>query len=129
MFANEVLIADEWYLFSLNECKFPAVKGVCNTPLHLFDYNHGLNDWVLMLFPAVKGVCDTPLHMFDYNFGVNNWFFVLFPAVEGVCDTPLHLFDYNHGLNDGRLTLCDEKIMVGNNPNTYFIYRSNRSNR
>ena len=101
MFANEVLIADEWYLFSLNECKFPAVKGVCDTPLHLFDYNHGLNDWVLMLFPAVKGVCDTPLQ----------------------------LFDYNHGLNDWGLTLCAEKIMVGNNTNTYLIYRSNRSNR
>ena len=44
MFANEGLIDDKWLLISTNECKFPAVEGVCNTPLHLFDSNYCLND-------------------------------------------------------------------------------------
>ena len=57
---------------------------------------------------AMKGVCDTPLHMFD-NFMGNmisersktkqchpthhHRLMCTFAAMEGVCDTPLHMFD------------------------------------
>ncbi len=66
------------------------MEGVCDTPLHLFADNHGVNDRFFVLFAAMKGVCDTPLHLFADNHGVNEWFFVLFAAMKGVCDTPLH---------------------------------------
>ena len=26
------------------------------------------------MFPAVKGVCDTPLHLFGHNIRINEWF-------------------------------------------------------
>ena len=55
---------------------------------------------ILDIIPAVEGVCDTPLHLFDYNYCLNDRFWTLFPAVECVCDTPIHLFDYNYCLND-----------------------------
>ena len=60
----------------------------------------------------MKGVCDTPLHMFGYFTGdmmVEPDDFTRyrptkhhrrtcnFPAMEGVCDTPLHLFGHFMG--------------------------------
>ena len=28
------------------------------------------------MFPAMKGVCDTPLHMFDHNIRINELFLI-----------------------------------------------------
>ena len=36
MFANMMFFAAEWKLISSNESIFAAVKGVCDTPVHLF---------------------------------------------------------------------------------------------
>ena len=60
----------------------------------------------------MKGVCDTPLHLFGYfmdNIMVKRDDFTLYhptkqrcrtctiPAMKGVCDTPLHMFGYFMG--------------------------------
>ena len=50
MAANEGLIAAECVLISSNKSKFPAIKGVCDTPLHLFVYYHVLNECVWWLY-------------------------------------------------------------------------------
>ena len=40
----------------------------------------------------MKGVCDTPLHLFAEMFGEMGIVWASFAAMEGVCDTPLHIF-------------------------------------
>ena len=45
-----------------------------------------------------EGVCDTPLHLFDWNFGMMASIEGLVCWCEGVCDTPLHMFDWNRGV-------------------------------
>ena len=70
---------------------FAAMKGVCDTPLHLFAEMFGEMGNGLGLSAVVMGVCDTPLHLFAKCFGKREWL-GLFAAMEGVCDTPLHIF-------------------------------------
>ena len=60
-------------------------QGVCDTPLHLFDYCHGKIQLIITPVRLYFGIC---------------WFACLFHfrPHQGVCDTPLHMFDCILGL-------------------------------
>ena len=104
---------------------FPAMKGVCDTPLHIFDYFTGITMVVERAFsPPWRAYAIRP-----YTCSIISWvqqwwndvqhprhggrmryaptpvrsfhgynvggMMCIFPAMEGVCDTPLHLFGEN----------------------------------
>ena len=64
--------------------RFRSHQGVCDMPLHLFDYYRGQIQLIIIPVRLISGFC---------------WFacWFHFRPREGVCDTPLHLFDYYRG--------------------------------
>ena len=68
-------------------------EGVCDTPLHLFDWNFGAVASIEGLICPHEGVCDTPTHMFGRNRGVVASIEGHVRQRESVCDTHQQLFD------------------------------------